>query len=367
MEKLKILLVANNLSSWSSWPEKIKQLKDWFSQKFSLVEIDLVHTKYQDIPFTKYVSADPNQNNFTMQGVEPSWYDFHITPIAVGGGYDIILFVVPESQWKLGDNMARGWRADNDQGVVQTHIMGQENSDMTFGLPNNGIEHITTFYWWARHEINHALYMLADQKDNTHLYGDATPGPKKVLDELVFKEPNTADKISFLKRLIAGLMFAIGLHKEGRFPQYEQDVNFPMKTPPASPQRPTLDQFCLAIQEHEGWFPAGTAGYPTGSRSWRNKNPGNIKYVGQARAIGKDTKNFCIFDSYADGFETLKDLIRFAVSGKSKWYKPDMSIRQFFAVYAPSYDNNNPTSYANTVAKKLGVDVDYKIKDIVNG
>jgi len=54
-----------------------------------------------------------------------------------------------------------------------------------------------------------------------------------------------------------------------------------------------LDLFCEAIKEHEGWYP--------GSRSYRNKNPGNIKYIGQKRAVGQDSGGFCIFETYTDG------------------------------------------------------------------
>ena len=118
-----------------------------------------------------------------------------------------------------------------------------------------------------------------------------------------------------------------------------------------------LDLWCEAIKEHEGWY--------IGSRSYRNKNPGNIKHIGQDRAVGKDSGGFCIFASYEDGYNELKDLLIRAASGKSKIYRPEMSILEFFRKYAPSSDNNDPDVYAKRVAKKIGVFVETSISSLI--
>lgn len=118
-----------------------------------------------------------------------------------------------------------------------------------------------------------------------------------------------------------------------------------------------LDAWALAIQTFEG--------YSVGSRSYRNHNPGNIKYVGQSTAIGKDDKGFCVFPSYQVGFEALKSLLRYAASGKSKLYKANGSLYQFFNVYAPSSDNNNPNQYAEFVARSIGVDPNTIINTLI--
>lgn len=128
----------------------------------------------------------------------------------------------------------------------------------------------------------------------------------------------------------------------------------------AEPTKPSnlMDKWADAIQKHEGWYP--------GSRSYRNNNPGNIKYIGQKRAIGSDG-TFCIFATYADGRQELMDLLTRAASGKSSYYRPEMTLRQFYAVYAPSSDNNNPDAYALAVAKSMGISVDTQIKNILDG
>ncbi len=130
-------------------------------------------------------------------------------------------------------------------------------------------------------------------------------------------------------------------------------------TPPPTPKKSMLDKWADAIQHFEGWFP--------GSKSFRNNNPGNIRYIGQKRATGQDSTGFCIFASYADGRQELIDLLLRATSGKSTIYRPEMSLLQFYEKYAPSSDNNYPDVYAKAVAKMIGVSVSSRIVDIVNG
>jgi hypothetical protein len=119
---------------------------------------------------------------------------------------------------------------------------------------------------------------------------------------------------------------------------------------------------------HEGWSPP-SAKFPIGTRSFRNNNPGNIKYGSFAEscgATGKDDNGFAKFDSYLDGFNALKALINNAATGKSSIYKPTMTLDQFFSKYAPSSDGNDPSAYARTVARKLGVDYKvFQIKELV--
>ena len=132
----------------------------------------------------------------------------------------------------------------------------------------------------------------------------------------------------------------------------------PEPTPPAPLEPKLLLKFCVAIQMHEGWSAPGIS-YPTGTRSYRNNNPGNIKYGEFAEscgAHGEDDKGFAKFESYLDGFNALKFLIVSGATGKSSLYNPTMTLEQFFSKFAPSSDGNDPSAYARTVARKLGVD-----------
>jgi hypothetical protein len=96
------------------------------------------------------------------------------------------------------------------------------------------------------------------------------------------------------------------------------------------------------IQTVEGWFP--------GSTSYRNNNPGNLKYAGQAGAIGQDANGFAIFPDYQTGYQALLNQISLDASRGE-------SIAQFTAKYAPAQDANDPASYAATIASATGLSV----------
>lgn len=118
-----------------------------------------------------------------------------------------------------------------------------------------------------------------------------------------------------------------------------------------------IDLWCEATKEHEGYF--------AGSRSFRNNNPGNIKYIGQKSATGQDKDGFCIFPDYETGYNELKNMFIRACLGNSRVYKPEMTLLDFYKVYAPSSDNNNPQIYAQFVAKRIGVDITTQIKTLI--
>ena len=95
------------------------------------------------------------------------------------------------------------------------------------------------------------------------------------------------------------------------------------------------------IQKVEGYYP--------GSVAYRNNNPGNLVYVGQAGALGADANGFAIFPDYATGLRALNDQIQlYAARG--------LSIQGMMQIYAPASDGNDPNSYAAQVAGALGVD-----------
>lgn len=120
------------------------------------------------------------------------------------------------------------------------------------------------------------------------------------------------------------------------------------------------------IKIHEGFF--------VGSRSYRNNNPGNFRYpvgstyVASLGAIGRDKDNFAIFSSYQKGWEALLQFLRDAKANQLIAYRKYATAMQrpgnictlsdFFSVYAPAFDNNQPLAYAEAVAKHIGVTPD---------
>lgn len=139
-------------------------------------------------------------------------------------------------------------------------------------------------------------------------------------------------------------------------------------TPPAPFENvlPLVYAFCMAIQNHEGYFTPGEhADYPNGSPAFVNKNPGNIKFHNQAKAIGETRNSFAIFATYEDGFEALVHQVTIACNGRSQAYRPDMTIMAFFKVYASS-KGDEPEIYAAEVAKAVGLTVDTPISTLIS-
>lgn len=115
-----------------------------------------------------------------------------------------------------------------------------------------------------------------------------------------------------------------------------------------------LDQWALAIQTMEGWF--------SGSLTWRHNNPGALRFS----IYETDNKNgFSVFPDYEAGFKALKFQLQIAADGRSKIYRPEMTLLEFFKTYAPSSDNNDPENYAKFVAGKLSVPINTQIKTLV--
>lgn len=130
---------------------------------------------------------------------------------------------------------------------------------------------------------------------------------------------------------------------------YKQLVEYLKKNPPPVPV-PTnnlLNVMCLAIQKHEGWY--------AGSRSYRNMNPGNLRWAHQTQSTGPDKDGYAMFATYQDGFNTLKGMILSAAKGLSKVYKPSDTLYDFFNKFAPASDNNLPLHYAEVVASAMNV------------
>lgn len=320
MRSVKILIVANNCK-WSTWPEKILELKKWYSRRIHL-SIDLVHTELEDIPMADMTNAEGK----TYRGVEAGWYSKNVAPLGIE--YDMVMFVMNLRQWgaRVG---ARGWRTDADSGPIKLQVSADEDENVYYPQFGN----LPAFYQFARHEIMHALYMLnIDQSkgDRTHHFWDLGDFESALNDiEIGNNRIVVGDVWGFISRFFA-------LIKNNR-----------------------TEKWAKAIQEFEG--------YAEGTRSYRNNNPGNIKYTGYTRslgALGQDSGGFAVFGTYEQGFEALKRFLADAKAGNLISYKPSMTLAKFFSVYAPSSDHNDPDTYAAFVAKRIGVSSDELISNL---
>jgi hypothetical protein len=120
-----------------------------------------------------------------------------------------------------------------------------------------------------------------------------------------------------------------------------------------------LEALADSIWRFEGWIPPGVdPKSPQGSRSWRNRNPGNLRPVTMlgVQAVPVDDANYRVFDSLAQGWIALLNDITAKLDG-SHGLTDNSTLRNFFDIYAPSNDDNDPNKYARQVAIWLSRDL----------
>lgn len=137
--------------------------------------------------------------------------------------------------------------------------------------------------------------------------------------------------------------------------QNEPTPDTPTPTPNSSPdavppRTQRIDDWCAAIKIMEGALP-------------RRNNPGNLRFIGQKYAVNDG--GFCKFDTYAHGYQALRNLLVNACSGKSSVYHPTDTLYVFYTKYAPSTDGNDPKHYAEFVASKLEVSPTIQIENLL--
>ncbi len=169
-------------------------------------------------------------------------------------------------------------------------------------------------------------------------------------------------------------------------PAPPENTSVPVTTDPSTPveQPRTADhsdtpadlrmKMCLAIKEYEGWAcPGATLNgvyYPNGTTSYRFNNPGNLNYAMQPFAVPgiSGAHVFAKFDTPEHGFAALMRQVSIVAAGTSKGFSAaalkkfglygcqNLTLVQFFSIYAPSNDGNSPDRYALWVASKMNVD-----------
>lgn len=93
-----------------------------------------------------------------------------------------------------------------------------------------------------------------------------------------------------------------------------------------------LEAVADAIMAFEGWKP--------GSRSYRNRNPGNLETNGVYNE----------YPSLMDGYRSLVNDLRAKFTGLNKHsLGPDSTVLQLMEVYSPKADYNDPVSYAKFI------------------
>lgn len=105
-----------------------------------------------------------------------------------------------------------------------------------------------------------------------------------------------------------------------------------------------LEAVADAIQKFEGWDP--------GTRSYVNRNPGNLRLPG----LPADDKGYTIFPDYVSGYNALlRDLAAKFSGHNTHGLGPASTLITLMNVYAPPSDNNPTEAYADFVAKWVGM------------
>jgi hypothetical protein len=114
-----------------------------------------------------------------------------------------------------------------------------------------------------------------------------------------------------------------------------------------------VDRLLEAMAEHEGWYPAGTPGYPNGSMSYRNHNPGNLR--SSIYQVGT-VNNFAVFKNDWIGWIAFQhDIMQKARGNTSTGLGPKSTISDLIYKWAPPSDNNNTEAYIKSVEAKSGL------------
>jgi Repeat of unknown function (DUF5648) len=116
------------------------------------------------------------------------------------------------------------------------------------------------------------------------------------------------------------------------------------------------------------------SGKTTGYQGWscQNNNLGNIRYSSSRNAIitaeGGEAScgergGFMVFRDYTIGRNSTKAYLKGIRNNRHSSYLPvcqdgDCTLKEFFSIYAPASDQNDPESYANHVAEWTGTNAD---------
>jgi hypothetical protein len=119
-----------------------------------------------------------------------------------------------------------------------------------------------------------------------------------------------------------------------------------------------LSALAAAIKTQEGWYP--------GSLSFRNNNPGNLRYVGQAGAVPGEG-GFAKFPSEAAGDAALQNQIVLDASrGTDAAGRPVVTVADLIESWAPSSENDTG-AYISSVVTQTGFPADASLNDLGSG
>lgn len=158
---------------------------------------------------------------------------------------------------------------------------------------------------------------------------------------------------------------------------YVDNEAFGLQPEQVSPGCPVTTQTCVPCNVGADSRCRAVSGDPTGYLGWacQNNNPGNVRggdgftyrnniiTAEGGEAACNERGGYLVFRDYTIGRNSLKAYIRGIRNGRHNSYLPvcangACNLKQFFGIYAPAGDQNDPNSYANNVANRIGVSAD---------
>ena len=117
-----------------------------------------------------------------------------------------------------------------------------------------------------------------------------------------------------------------------------------------------MDELVWCGKVNSPGFTANAAGGNTTQElAVTNNNPGNIR---------EGKSGFKKFNSMEEGFTALQNQLNLYKTGKSAHTTGKETLLDVMKIYAPSSDNNDPESYAEHVAKMLGIKTSTPISQV---
>lgn len=124
-----------------------------------------------------------------------------------------------------------------------------------------------------------------------------------------------------------------------------------------------LERLAYAMAEHEGWGTQIDTPATSGTASFRNHNPGNLR--ASPFEVGKSF-GFSIFRTDMDGFAALKwDIMQKAKGNTTTGLNGNSTLSDLIHVWAPSQDGNNPQSYLQDVLHMTGFIATMKLSELL--
>ena len=136
-----------------------------------------------------------------------------------------------------------------------------------------------------------------------------------------------------------------------------------------------IPELAKYVQEFEGWELPSYKNFWRGSISFRQNNPGNLRYSFYQSGV---KGGYSYFKDYETGRKALIHQLTIIANGTSPAYNraakdrgwkvknsSELSLIQVFQIYAPSSDGNHPLKYAAFLAGKIGVSPTVQVKSLL--